>query len=237
MQDMPFRQIHLDFHTSPDIPRIGYAFDAEQFAATLVAARVNSINLFAKCHHGWFYYPTSIGQMHPNLSFDLLGDQIESCKKSGIRTNIYYTVGFSERDADEHPEWLLKDRDGNSTMGMIMGAVQARSNPLINKQAAQQYFGSVAYWRYLCVNHTEYVEQIKRELTEIVERFHPAGLWLDILQQQVCVCEQCAGEMRTLHLDPQSDRDIVIHGRMVEIRFFQEMQNFLHQIALQLSNL
>ena len=55
---IPFRQIHLDFHTSPMIGEIGAEFDAEEFAETLKKAHVNSINLFTKCHHGMFYYPT-----------------------------------------------------------------------------------------------------------------------------------------------------------------------------------
>ena len=39
----PFRQVHLDFHTSPAIPEVGADFDAEAFADRLVAARVNSV--------------------------------------------------------------------------------------------------------------------------------------------------------------------------------------------------
>ena len=30
----PLRQVHLDFHTGPDIPEIGADFDAEVFAKT-----------------------------------------------------------------------------------------------------------------------------------------------------------------------------------------------------------
>ena len=51
-----FRQIHLDFHTSPLIPDVGADFDPEEFAATLKNAHVNSINLFARGHHGMLYY-------------------------------------------------------------------------------------------------------------------------------------------------------------------------------------
>lgn len=49
------RQVHLDFHTSPDIPDVGADWDAKLFARTLKEARVNSINIFAKCHHGMNY--------------------------------------------------------------------------------------------------------------------------------------------------------------------------------------
>lgn len=231
MNSFPFRQIHLDFHTSPDIPGIGENFDAERFAATLKDAGVASINLFAKCHHGWFYTPVETGKMHPHLQFDLLSQQIEACKEAGIRSNIYFTIGFSEVDADAHPEWQMVDRDGNSKMGQIMGAVQARGNPMINKVAAQQYFGSIAYWRYLCVNHVEYVDLIKAQLKEILERFNPPGLWLDIILQSLCVCDTCRKEMSEMGLDPENDGHIAVHGRMVEIRFFKEITSYIQGIA------
>ena len=32
---LPFRQIHLDFHTSEAIPDVGADFDPDEFAATL----------------------------------------------------------------------------------------------------------------------------------------------------------------------------------------------------------
>ena len=63
-----YRQIHLDFHTSEHIPDIGRDFDAADFVSTLKNAHVDSVTVFAKCHHGWAYYPTKVGAPHPNLS-------------------------------------------------------------------------------------------------------------------------------------------------------------------------
>ncbi|MCS6758165.1 MAG: hypothetical protein MO852_02950 [Candidatus Devosia euplotis] len=71
-----YRQIHLDFHTSEHIPGIGVAFDPDNFVQTLKAAHVDSIAIFAKCRHGWSYYPTKAGAPHPQLVRpDLLGGQ------------------------------------------------------------------------------------------------------------------------------------------------------------------
>ena len=72
------RQIHLDFHTSEKIDSIGAHFDKKQFQEALLAGHVNSINIFAKGHHSWSYYPTEIGMPHPHLDFDLMGAQIEA---------------------------------------------------------------------------------------------------------------------------------------------------------------
>ena len=104
MTDFPVRQIHLDFHTPPDIPGVGEAFDSEDFAETLLRAGVNSINLFAKCHHGMYYYPTKIGTVHPELKGDLFGSQMAACRKRGIRSCAYTTVVWNEDWADRHPE-------------------------------------------------------------------------------------------------------------------------------------
>ena len=81
---LPTRQIHLDFHTSEHIPDIGERFSKEQWQEALQAGHVNGINIFAKGHHGWSYYPTEVGQMHPHLDFDLLGAQIEACHEIGV---------------------------------------------------------------------------------------------------------------------------------------------------------
>lgn len=73
MRTEPTRQVHLDFHTSEHIPDVGASFRKEQFQEALRLGHVNQINVFAKCHHSWSYYPTSIGTRHPHLSIDLLG--------------------------------------------------------------------------------------------------------------------------------------------------------------------
>src|SRR5579885_3922336 len=65
--ELPFRHIHLDFHTSPAIPDVVADFRAAEFAGTLKEAHVNSITVFAKCHHGMAYYPTKVGVRHPGL--------------------------------------------------------------------------------------------------------------------------------------------------------------------------
>lgn len=60
----PMRQIHLDFHNSEEIKNIAGDFSGEKFADTLENAHVNSINLFARCHHGMMYYQSEIGRAH-----------------------------------------------------------------------------------------------------------------------------------------------------------------------------
>ena len=68
MSALRFRQIHLDFHTSPNIEKIGEEFDKLEFQNTLKDACVDSITCFATCHHGLAYYDTSFGNKHKNIN-------------------------------------------------------------------------------------------------------------------------------------------------------------------------
>ena len=107
-----FRQIHLDFHTSEHIPGIGAAFDPKEFVGTLRDAAVNSITIFAKCHHGWSYYPTKVGAPHPQLARpDLMGDMVRALNAADIECPIYISVQWDERNARLHPEWRVMAAD------------------------------------------------------------------------------------------------------------------------------
>ena len=79
MSELRYRAVHLDFHTSEEIPGIGAEFDPGEFARTLKAARANPICCCARCHHGWIYSPSELHpeRVHPHLQTVLLGQQIE----------------------------------------------------------------------------------------------------------------------------------------------------------------
>ena len=47
MNSLPFRQVHLDFHTSGAIAGIGSRFSKEQFQKALKLGHVNSITVFS----------------------------------------------------------------------------------------------------------------------------------------------------------------------------------------------
>jgi hypothetical protein len=207
MKSNPWRQIHMDFHTSPLIPGVGAAFDAERFAATLERARVQSINLFARCHHGMYYYPTRLGRMHPALSFDLLGAEIAACRKRGIRTLVYDCVAWAEDVADRHPGWLQVDARGVAGM-------------------KKPFTAEIGGWRAMCLAEPGLVELIKAEIAEVHGRYRPEGFWIDIVIQFGCVCARCVADMQTLGLDPVDPAHVARHDRMVEIRFAREIFEF-----------
>ncbi len=90
------RKIHCDFHTGGFVKGIGKNFDPEVYAKTLKESGLNSITLFAKGHHGYAYYDTKIGTIHPGLDFDLMKAQIEACHKNGITVWVYFSINIDE---------------------------------------------------------------------------------------------------------------------------------------------
>lgn len=209
---IPYRQIHLDFHTNKTIMDVGKKFDADEFVATLKAAHVNSINLFTKCHHGMYYYPSELGDMHPALNgFDLYGAQSKACKEAGIRVIAYTCVGWNEDTADKHPEWLLVNYDG------ILGD-------------KKPFASGFTTWNTLCYFNKEYRELMKKEFKETWEKYKPEGFWIDIIQGHQCVCPECKKDMLERGMDPTDRNEVIRHDRMTEIAFCKEMYEFIKEL-------
>ena len=77
----------------------------------LKEASVNSINIFAKGHHGMAYYPSKVGPVHPSLKFDMLGKMIEACHKADILTPVYYTIMWDQHAAMQHSRLARAGRE------------------------------------------------------------------------------------------------------------------------------
>ncbi|MEM8783918.1 MAG: alpha-amylase family protein [Planctomycetota bacterium] len=182
-----YRQVHLDFHTSPDIPDIGEAFDAEHWQRTLRDARVDSITCFATCHHGHAYYDTRVGQRHPHLRFDLLRRQFDASKAIGVNVPIYLTAGINDWAAAQHPEWREIDHTGKHT-----GWAASRLDPGYKK---------------MCFN-TPYLDLLCEQIEEVTTLFPDHdGIFLDIIMQGPCCCDACLRGMHETSLDPADEAD------------------------------
>jgi hypothetical protein len=191
-----FRQIHLDFHTSELIPDVAVDFDPDQFAERLAEAKVNWVTLFAKCHHGLSYYPTEVGTVHPALRTDLLGRQIEACRRRGIVTPAYISVRVDEHHARIDPGWVARLKDGK----------------------AWKWGGTLeAGWYQLCMNNAEYVEELAAQAEEVLRFYDVEGVFFDMCYTAVpgCYCPRCEKGMRDAGLDFTSDVDHQTHEYLV----------------------
>ncbi|MCP4644605.1 MAG: hypothetical protein GY851_29445 [bacterium] len=213
--DTPFprRTVHLDFHTSPHIPGIGKNFDPDVFAETFKEACVDSVTVFAKCHHGHLYYNTARPERHPGLAknFDLLNEQIEALHRRGIRAPIYVSVQVDEYAAHTHPEWCAVDPDGR---------IVKNGGPL------------GAGWHTLDMS-SPYQDFLAEQIDEVLSRFAPLdGLFLDMCWDQPSCSQWAMDGMRSRGYDPCDDGDRGTYAREIAHEYmarFKKMVDKAHR--------
>lgn len=210
MLQIPYRQIHLDFHTSPYIDDVGVDFDPEAFVKTLKDAHVNGINIFSKCHHGMNYYETSIGKQHPSCEKDLLESMLTVLEREKIIANVYFPIGWEEIAA-ENEAWLEVSPEG------ILGG---------KKPFEDEYYS----WKKLCLNNKEYQAFVKKQVKEIMDNYSFAGFWFDIIFQEQCVCKTCMAEMKEKGMDPQNEADRLKHDFIALKEFQKDLYNYVKEI-------
>ncbi len=196
--NFPFRQIHLDFHTGPNIPDVGTQFDAEAFAERLDEARVNSITLFAKCHHGHLYYDTKHPARHPGMKrgLNLLGDQIEALRRCGIRAPIYLSVQCDEFAATTHPEWRVVNPDS-----------KLAGSPL------------TACWHIVDMS-SPYQDYLAEQISEVLKLFSPVdGIFLDMCWDQQSISTWALAGMRKANLNPEKEEDRNAYAHNVSLGY------------------
>ncbi|MEG1192637.1 MAG: beta-galactosidase [Clostridia bacterium] len=178
------RQVHLDFHTSEHIPDVGKDFDASLFAKTVKEAWITSMTVFARCHHGWLYYPSKAfpERIHPQLKRpNLLLEQVRALHAEGICAPVYITVQYDYQSALAHPEWLIRKPNGAQEGGS---------------------FTDPGFCQALCVN-TGYFDYLAAQTMEICELLgHELdGLFFDIVAVRPCWCATCSAQMKARGID------------------------------------
>ncbi len=193
------RQVHLDFHTNGTLP-VGKNFSKEQFQAALKAGHIDSITVFSKCHHGWSYHPTEVNEMHPELDFDLLGAQLEACKEIDVNAPVYISAGFDEKEYLKRPEW--------------------RYCPSLKKEDIEKYNKEV-HFHLLCFN-TGYLDFLCAQIEEVMVKYNPCGIFLDIISPKICYCEKCVSDMKALGLDIENAEDREKFSQMTFNKYLEE---------------
>lgn len=212
MSELRYRQVHLDFHTSEYIPEVGTEFDAEKFAERLERANVNSITCFARCHHGWLYYPSKKHPelIHPNLkNHDLLLEQIKACHKRDIKVPIYTTVQWDGRIMREHPEWLAVDEDGE----------------FINTQNVP----APHFYYTICLNsaYRQFFKEHLQDIIDVVGASNVDGFFMDILFPVDCNCDICKKKMKEIDMDPTNKTERLKYSLHMLNEFKKEITEFI----------
>ncbi len=155
-----------------------------RFADTLAQAHVNSINVFALCHHGWLYYDTEAfaAYRHPYLETNLLKEQIEM-PRLGIAAPIYISVqrnqqpGGASRVACDGGRWT-----------------PLRPGPYED-----------GFRHLLCLN-SPYVAWLKALVSDVMASVPVDGFWFDIVDARDCSCHFCRQGMLAQGLSPHGWR-------------------------------
>ncbi len=197
--------VHLDFHTSHEIENIGGGFDKEEFKQNLRTAGIDSITLFAKCHHGNMYYYSEKYYTHPHLVKPLLDLQLEACREIGVSAKIYISAGLDEYSARTHPEWLTVGEDGTP---------QNMLKP---------------YFHHLCFN-TPYLDLLVGQTKEVTAKYMPDGLFFDIVSPEPCCCPACRAEMARDGRDWHNHADVMAQAEKVFRRWVGIITETVHAI-------
>lgn len=205
---MNFRQIHLDFHTSEKIDKIGSEFDKKQFQEALRVGHVNSITIFSKCHHGWAYHPSKANEMHPGLNFDLLKAQIEAAHEIGVKTPVYLSAGFDEKIALRHSDWLVRD-ENNQTVGC-------------------PDFLTAGYHKF-CMN-TPYLDYLAEQVKEVCENYDADAIFLDIVGVQPCYCAHCVEALLSEGKNPSDEKDVLELAERVYADYTKKIREAIDSI-------
>lgn len=192
------RQIHLDFHTSRDIDDVASDFDPDVFGETLENAAVSSVNLFAKCHHGYSYYPTRVGTQHPGLKRDLLGEQIQVLHRRSIKAPVYVSVLWDDLAAEEHPEWVVTNRQGRQVMREPLSA----DSPLNNQLG----------WSTMDIT-SSYGDYVLSQLAELLDQYPVDGFWLDIVWVEPNYSPSAQKRMRASGVDMSDEGAVFAWAR------------------------
>ncbi|MCC5841524.1 MAG: alpha-L-fucosidase [Opitutales bacterium] len=212
---LPARQVHLDFHTSPYITGVAAEFDAPAFARRMREAHVNSVTVFAKCHHGMSYYPTRLGEAHPHLrGRDLLGECIEALHREGIRAPVYTTVVWEERVADLYPQWRQMYADGR----FVQVAASADMKTL-----------QPGRWRFNNFADPDYQDYFEAHLAEILDAYPVDGFFIDIvfMDAGACFSEASMRKREKLGLTGDTARDNALFESAMQCEFAERFTRFI----------
>ena len=206
MKQVPTRQVHLDFHTSEFIPEVGKNFDGKEFARIAKEAHVNSMTVFARCVHGFMYYPSEKFRehIHPTLTdHNLLVEQVDALHKAGIKAPVYIAVQWDRYTAERHPEWLIRKKDGSHEGASFL---------------------EPGFDQSLCVN-TEYYDFLVEHTLEVMDLLGVKldGLFFDMVGIRPCYCSKCRQEMRALGIDMNDETEVREFAKHVMDRFKHQM--------------
>lgn len=186
------RALHFDFHTPPGVGNIFGNFDAEQFAEQLADAKIEFVNITARCNMGFSYYNTKVGKKYPGLgNRDPFREILDACHKRGIGVTAYLNLGLNHEMAAENAGWLKMDREGR----------------------VHQENKKDSFFRMMCHN-SPYRAHFLAEIKEICA-YDIDGLFCDCFVLRKCFCPTCMSDMIKRGVDIDNDSAVMDYQHQV----------------------
>jgi hypothetical protein len=207
----PWRKIHLDFHNTQHIGKIGEKFNADEFGDRLLAGNVDSVVVFAKDMHGMFYYPSKFGPVHPGLAFDLLGEQVKACRARKIAVYAYYCTTWDHHLANTHKDWLVTTRAGGNYLPKA---------------------GQTPGWTALCLAHEPFCQLMDEHTREFVGRYELDGAWFDMAEpiSHECFCAECKRQLAAAGKDPKDAEAQRVHKYQLFLGWHRRMRDLVRGV-------
>ena len=172
---------------------------------------MNSVTVFAKCHHGHLYFPTKHPARHPHLKkgLDLCGQQVKALHTIGIRAPIYISVQCDEFAAKMHPDWVALHPDGRT-----VGRNQLDSG-----------------WYTLDLS-SPYQDYLAEQVAEILKRYKPVdGIFFDMCWDQPSLSRYAVEKMLAAGYDPENEADRKTYAHEVALAFEKRFHALVRRSA------
>jgi hypothetical protein len=206
----PWRKVHIEYHTSRHMPRLGERFNTDEFGDRLRAAHVNGATVFAKDMYGYCYFPGTHGRMHPNLSFDLLGKQVAALRKRNIMVLAYFMLTWNPELSTRRPEWLVVSQPGDKPrpkleevpdeQKVFMNTLKPDGTKPVEPPGEDK--GYRPYLWQFCICQEAFLKGEPDLIEQFVSKYGLDGVWLDGGSSPPCYCPECVPQLQSKGLDP-----------------------------------
>ena len=159
--------------------------------------------------------------MRPHLKFNLLKEQIEAIHDAGAKAPIYITMGWSEKDANEHPEWHHIDFWKKEPIYFGTRPTDDLDTPIHD-----------CTWTTLCPvgGYKQHLIDITKEICENYDVSD--GVFYDIcFMRDACICDSCKEGMRKQGLDPENYEDARKYYREQRIALMKELTGLVQSYS------
>ena len=145
-------------------------FDAVETVAAWEKIGFKVVHFLTKHHDGFMLWPSEFcPDDQPEI--DYFGEQVAECVKRGIKVLAYYSVGHDNWAGSKHPEWLVRDQNGE------LPDTSGWNSPT-----------------WMCLS-SGYADFALGQMEELARKYEINGLWLDIcglpVDEDYCFCDNC----------------------------------------------